>query len=78
MTVSDQGTELVRSTNSWEKNWGLSQDHFQRDLVRKLKSVVHFNRNILGLSEKNCCIKINEKMLQKQTEVFELIENIIL
>jgi hypothetical protein len=25
-----------------------------------------------------CFIKINEKMLQKQTEIFELIENIIL
>ncbi len=78
MTVSDEGAELVRSTSSCEKNWELSQDHFQRDFVRKLKSVVYFNRNILRLSEKICFIEINEKIFQKQTEIFGLIENIIL
>ncbi len=78
MTVSDQGTELIRLTSSCENNWELSQDHFQRDFVRKLKSVVHLSRNILRLSEKICFIKINEKIFQKQTEIFELIENIIL
>jgi hypothetical protein len=78
VTVSDQGTVLVRSTSSCEKNWELSQDHFQRDFVRKLKSLVHFNRNILRLSEKICFIKIKEKIFQKETEIFELIENIIL
>ncbi len=78
MIVSDQGTTMVRSTSSFEKKKELSQDHFQRDFVRKLKSVIHFNRNILRLSEKICFIKINEKMFQKQTEIFELFENIVL
>jgi hypothetical protein len=69
---------MVRSTSSCEKDCELSQDHFQRDFVRKLKSVVYFNTDILRLSEKICFIKINETMCQKQIEMFELIENIIL
>jgi hypothetical protein len=71
ISVSDQGTTMARSTSSCEKNSELSQDHFQRDFVPKLKSIVHFNRNILRLSEKIFLSKLRKKYFKSKLKYLD-------